>query len=95
MVSRSSIEFAELAVTVLEDIIAWYVDQQVPEVGKRLVGDVVAQVERRADFPESRRIVPEFELPNLCEIIYRRFGSSFGSMLPAYGLSVSGAVSGC
>lgn len=73
MASRLRIEFAESAVTDLEDIIAWYADQQVPEVGKRLVGEVVAQVERLADFPESGRIVPEFELPNLREIIYPPF----------------------
>lgn len=73
MAPRSSIEFAESAVADLEDIIAWYADQQVPEVGKRLVGEVVAQVERLADFPESGRIVPEFELANLREIIHPPF----------------------
>lgn len=73
MAPRSSIEFAESAVADLEDIIAWYADQQVPEVGKRLVGEVVAQVERLADFPESGSIVPEFELANLREIIHPPF----------------------
>lgn len=73
MAPRSSIEFAESAVADLEDIIAWYADQQVPEVGKRLVGEVVAQVEQLADFPESGRIVPEFELANLREIIHPPF----------------------
>jgi len=67
------IVFAESAVNDLEDILAWYVDQEVPEVGKRLVGEVIAQVERLADFPESGRIVPEFELPHLREIIYPPF----------------------
>ncbi|BBA69873.1 type II toxin-antitoxin system RelE/ParE family toxin [Geobacter sulfurreducens] len=73
MAPRSSIEFAESAAADLADIIAWYADQQVPEVGKRLVGEVVAQVERLADFPESGRIVPEFELANLREIIHPPF----------------------
>ncbi|WP_318556368.1 type II toxin-antitoxin system RelE/ParE family toxin [Geobacter anodireducens] len=73
MAPRSSIEFAESAVADLEDVIAWYADQQVPEVGRRLVGEVVAQVERLADFPESGRIVPEFELANLREIIHPPF----------------------
>lgn len=70
---RSIIEFAESAVADLEDIIDWYTDQQVPEVGKRMVGEVITQVERLADFPESGRIVPEFELPNLREIVYPTF----------------------
>lgn len=73
MTSGNVIEFAESAVGDLEDILAWYADQGVSEVGKRLVGEVVAQVERLADFPESGRIVPEFELPNLREIIYPPF----------------------
>jgi toxin ParE1/3/4 len=73
MAPRSSIEFAESAVADLADIIAWCADQQVPEVGKRLVGEVVAQAERLADFPESGRIVPEFELANLREIIHPPF----------------------
>jgi plasmid stabilization system protein ParE len=67
------IEFAESAISDLEDVLAWYADQEVPEIGKRLVGEVVAQVERLADFPESGRIVPEFELPHLREIIYPPF----------------------
>lgn len=73
MAPRSSIEFAESAAADLAGIIAWYADQQVPEVGKRLVGEVVAQAERLADFPESGRIVPEFELANLREIIHPPF----------------------
>ncbi len=73
MTSGNVIEFAESAVGDLEDILAWYADQEVSEVGKRLAGEVVAQVERLADFPESGRIVREFELPNLREIIYPPF----------------------
>ena len=66
-------EFAESALGDLEDIRDWYDEQQVPEVGKRLVGEVIAQAERLADFPESGRIVPEFGLANLREIIYPPF----------------------
>lgn len=73
MAGRNAIEFAESAVGDLEDILAWYADQQVPEAGERLARAVVAQVERLADFPESGRIVPEFELPKLREIIYPPF----------------------
>ena len=73
MARRKVIEFAESAVGDLEDILAWYADQQVPEVGKRLVGEVIVQTERLADFPESGRIVPEFGLANLREIIYPPF----------------------
>jgi toxin ParE1/3/4 len=73
MERKRTMEFAESALNDLDDIIIWYADQQVPEVGKRLVGEVVAQVERLADFPESGRIVPEFELTNLRELIHPPF----------------------
>jgi hypothetical protein len=32
----------------------------VPEVGERLLHEVIAAVERLADVPESGRVVPEF-----------------------------------
>jgi toxin ParE1/3/4 len=67
------ITFAASAVKDLETIRSWYADQQIPEVGERLVQEVVSTVERLADFPESVRIVPEFGIPNLREIICPRF----------------------
>ena len=67
------ITFAESAVADLEQIRAWYAEQQVPDVGERLLGEIIATVERLADFPESGRIVPEFELPQLREIIHPPF----------------------
>ncbi len=73
MARRIIIEFAESAVGDLEEVVAWYGDQQVPEVGRRLVGEIFTQAERLADFPESGRIVPEFGLANLREIIYPPF----------------------
>ncbi len=69
MARSKLIGFAESAVCDLEEIRDWYAEQQVPEVGKRLVGELFAQFERLADFPESGRVVPEFGLANLREII--------------------------
>ncbi len=73
MAPRRRITFAASAVADLEEIRAWYAHQQVPEVGERLLGEVVAQVERLADYPESGRVVPEFDLPQLREIIHPPF----------------------
>jgi toxin ParE1/3/4 len=73
------IEFAHSARDDLRDITQWYSTQQVPEVGKRLVTEIIARVEQLAIFPDSGRIVPEFEAPWLRElqlppfrIVYRR-----------------------
>lgn len=73
MARKRFIEFAETALNDCDDICLWYADQLVPEVGKRLVGEVVAQIERLVDFPESGRIVPEFGLTNLRELIHPPF----------------------
>jgi len=70
---RHTIGFAESAIADLEDIRAWYVKLEVPEVGERLLREVVLQVERLADFPESGRVVPEFGIAQLREIIHPPF----------------------
>jgi toxin ParE1/3/4 len=76
---RCRIEFAKSARDDLRDITEWYSAQQVPDVGKRLVAEIVARVEQLTIFPDSGRVVPEFETPWLREvqlppfrIVYRR-----------------------
>ena len=49
-------------------IVAWYSSQQVPDVGRRLVAAIVERVEQLAMFPDSGRVVPEFETPWLREL---------------------------
>jgi toxin ParE1/3/4 len=73
MPPKRVITFTLSAVKDLEKIKAWYIDQQVPDVGERLLGEVVSQVERLAEFPESGRIVPEFGIAHLREIIHPPF----------------------
>lgn len=73
MPRKHSITFAESAINDLEEIRRWYAEQQVPEVGERLIGEVVDQVERHSDFPETGRMVPEFGVAHLREIIHPPF----------------------
>lgn len=73
MPHRRRVTFAESAVVDLEAMRAWYADQQVPEVGERLLREIVAAAERLADYPESGRVVPEFDVPRLREIIHPPF----------------------
>ena len=42
-------------------------------MGERLLREVVSHVERLADFPESGRVVPEFGVAQLREVIYPPF----------------------
>jgi toxin ParE1/3/4 len=73
MARKRRISFAASAVEDLEAIRAWYAEQHVLEVGERLLREVVAQVERLADYPESGRVVPEFGLAQLREVIHPPF----------------------
>jgi plasmid stabilization system protein ParE len=67
------IEFAESSLCDLEDILAWYAKQHVPDVGERLVREIFARTEQLADFPESGRIVPEFAVITIRELIHPPF----------------------
>jgi len=70
---KHTITFADSSVKDLEEIRAWYADQQVPDVGEQLLREVVSHIERLADFPESGRIVPEFGVVHLREIVHPPF----------------------
>jgi len=72
-VTLKPIEFAESALVDLEEIHSWYAGQQVPEVGERLVRELVARAEQLVDFPESGRIVPEFEVKTIRELLHPPF----------------------
>ncbi len=70
---RASLSFAESAVLDLEAVLAWYEEQGVPQVGRRLVEEVLARVETLTDHPELGRIVPEFGQAFLRELIHSPF----------------------
>lgn len=67
--SKGSIRFAESALVDLESMRAWYAEQGVPDVGERLLREIVAAIEALADHPDLGRIVPEFGQPFLRELI--------------------------
>ena len=68
MAQRCEVELAESAEDDLRGILSWYSSQQVPEVGASMVVAIIEQVERLAAFPDSGRVVPEFETPWLREV---------------------------
>jgi toxin ParE1/3/4 len=70
---RRQVSFAESALRDLEEVLAWYTEQGVPAVGKRLVAEVFARVEVLAAHPEMGRKVPEFDIPTLRELIHPPF----------------------
>ena len=73
MQRKKTITFTISAINDLDDMRAWYAEQQVPAGGDKLLREIVSQVERLGAFPESGRVVPEFGLANLREIIFPPF----------------------
>ncbi len=73
MPARGVISFALSAVADLEDIQTYYNNEKVPLVGKRLIGELIVQIERLGTHPLSGRIVPEFNVGHLREIIHPPF----------------------
>jgi toxin ParE1/3/4 len=70
---KIDISFAASAVSDLKKIRNWYADQGVPDVGKRLIGEIFRRIETLETHPELGRIVPEFEQPYLRELIQAPF----------------------
>ena len=73
MAKTSSPSFSESAISDLEEVIVWFTEQGIPETGKKLVEKVIEQTERLTLYPDSGRVVPEFAMKDLREIIHPPF----------------------
>lgn len=66
---KSEVSFASSAIADLLAVQEWYESQGVPGIGRRIVEEVMANIQQVARFPEMGRVVPEFESPTLRELI--------------------------
>ena len=73
MSGQITITFAESAVQDLETIREYYQEQEVPEVGERFIEEIISSVEELVIHPERGRMVPEFNTPQLRELIHPPF----------------------
>ena len=69
MAIEVKITFSRSALNDLEDVLDYYREQKVPQVGERLVAKIIKDIELLGKQPEMGRIVPEFELDYLRELI--------------------------
>jgi plasmid stabilization system protein ParE len=67
------IEFTESAILDLEDIKSYYLEQQVPHIGDKFISDIINHIETLPSNPEIGRLVPEFQMPHIREIIHSPF----------------------
>jgi plasmid stabilization system protein ParE len=67
------VELTQSAFKDLESTLQYYQDQGAPELGRRLVLEILKKSERLAKHPDSGRVVPEFGMPFLREVIVPPF----------------------
>jgi plasmid stabilization system protein ParE len=68
-----AVRLAESALRDLEEILAWYTEEGAPDVGVRMVEEILQRVETLADHPDMGRVVPEFDQSFLRELIHPPF----------------------
>ena len=61
------------AIDDLRELQFYYDEQLVPQVGKRLVTEILDRVETLTSNPDIGRIVPEFNVDNIRELIHKPF----------------------
>ena len=71
--SRVTIRFAESAVSDLEELRQWYAEQDVLDVGDRLIEEIFERLGALRTHPDMGRIVPEFGQRFLRELIHPPF----------------------
>ena len=69
----TKVELTQSALSDLESIAIYYEDQGVPKVGRRFMVEIIEKIERLKQHPESGRIVPEFGVAHIKEIIFPPF----------------------
>ena len=71
--ARAGLSFSDSAIRDLEEVQARYSEQGVPEVGTRLVAEMVQRIQALVEHPDLGRVVPEFDQPFLRELIHPPF----------------------
>ena len=57
----------------LENIISYYNSQGVPDIGVKFAKAIIKHIEVLSEHPDIGRVVPEFELEHIREIIHSPF----------------------
>lgn len=57
----------------LENIISYYTSQGVPDIGIKFSKAIIEHIHVLSDYPDIGRVVPEFELEHIREIIHAPF----------------------
>ena len=67
------VRLTDSAINDLRELHLYYGRQSVPEVGQRLVAEILDRIEKLTDNPDIGRVVPEFASDNIRELIHKPF----------------------
>ena len=67
------ISFSTSAVEDLENIIAYYKEQGVSDIGNNFTKAIIEHIQVLSNHPDLGRVVPEFEQEHIREIIHKPF----------------------
>jgi plasmid stabilization system protein ParE len=73
MPDKIFVTFAASALVDIREMKEWYAEQLVPEIGERFAGEIIHKIETLQTYPEMGRIVPEFDVAALRELIHPPF----------------------
>ena len=63
----------ESAINKLRELLLYYEEQLVPQVGQRCITEILDRIEILIDNPDIGRVVPEFSTDNIRELIHKPF----------------------
>ena len=67
------VQLTDSAVNDLHELLLYYEQQSVPQVGQRFVAELLDRIETLIDNPDIGRVVPEFSTDNIRELIHKPF----------------------
>jgi toxin ParE1/3/4 len=64
------ISFSNSAITDLDEIKSYYLEQGIPKVGDDIITSAFSHIETLLDHPDIGRVVPEFDQQHIRELIH-------------------------
>ena len=67
------VRLTDSAINDLRELLLYYDEQLVPQVGQRFVIEILDRIDTLIDNPDIGRVVPEFSTDNIRELIHKPF----------------------
>jgi len=67
------VRLTDSAINDLRELLLYYEEQLVPQVGQLFVVEILDRIETLIDNPDIGRVVPEFSTDNIRELIHKPF----------------------